>query len=92
MTGHPTWKFLNWKANDIYPVNVLKTFFMQEIFKQGVLVLSSHNVSLALSDQKIKKVLEAYRKVLEIMGRNIEDLSLLESLKVEPIQPLFKVR
>jgi len=92
ITGHPSWTFLNWKPTSLYSTDVLKTFFMQEMFEQGVLVLNSHNVSTALDKDISKTLLDKYESVLISIKKNIEDKTLLQNLRVEPLEPVFKVR
>lgn len=92
LTGHPTWKFLNWSPTEKYSSSVLKTYFMQEMFKRGVLVLSTHNVSITITEKIINKILSAYDEVLTNMSFNIKNGTILENLLVDPITPLFSIR
>ena len=92
ISGHPTWKFLNWSPTEKYSSSVLKTYFMQEMFKRGVLVLSTHNVSITITEKIISKILSAYDEVLTNMSFNIKNDTILENLLVDPITPLFSVR
>jgi glutamate-1-semialdehyde 2,1-aminomutase len=92
LTGHPTWKFLNWSPTEKYSSSVLKTYFMQEMFKRGVLVLSTHNVSMTITEKISSKILSAYDEVLTNMSFNIKNDTILENLLVDPITPLFSVR
>jgi hypothetical protein len=70
----------------------IKTYFLQECFAEGLLVLNSNNVTLSHTSKVINKALEKYEIVLSRVAMNIEKKSLLENLKVEPLQALFKVR
>ena len=92
ISGHPSWRFLNWTATENYTVDEIKTFFMQEIFKRGVLVLSTHNVSLAHRPQIVKRISDAYGEVFCEMHSVIDAGTLRQKLEVEPLKPLFKVR
>ena len=92
LSGHPTWKFINWKATEKYTVEEIKTYFMQEIFQEGVLVLNSHNISLAHNQKKINKIAESYFRVFEKLKFVVDSGRLKEELKVAPLIPLFKVR
>jgi len=91
-SGHPSWRFLNWTATENYSVDEIKTFFMQEIFKRGVLVLSTHNVSLAHKPQIVERISDAYGEVFSEMHRVINTGTLHQKLEVKPLKPLFKVR
>jgi glutamate-1-semialdehyde 2,1-aminomutase len=87
LSGHPTWTFLNWRS-----VEEIKTYFMQLIFERGLLVLGTHNVTLAHKEKIVKRISEIYFDVFEIMKDKIEKGTLKNELKVEPLKPLFKVR
>ena len=92
LSGHPTWKFLNWREVNSFDVATLKTFFMQEMFEKGILILATHNVTLAHSESDITQIAKVYSEVLGNMKSSINDGTLKNKLKVEPLQPLFKVR
>lgn len=92
LSGHNSWKFLNWTRTDEFTVNEIKTYFMQEMFAAGVLVLATHNVNLAHRKQEISKILRAYDSVLEGLERALAQGNLRKLLKVEPLEPLFRVR
>ena len=36
ISGHASWKFLNWSNTQDYSVDQIKTYFMQEVFRRGV--------------------------------------------------------
>lgn len=91
-SGHPSWKFLNWQGTKGYSAEELRTFFMQEMFKRGVLVLGSHNVSLAYTPNVMKKVLEVYRITFGDMAKAINEHTVESQLLVAPLKPLFQVR
>jgi glutamate-1-semialdehyde 2,1-aminomutase len=65
---------------------------MQLIFERGLLVLGTHNVTLAHKQKVVRKISEIYFDVFEIMKDKINRGTLREELKVEPLKPLFKVR
>ena len=92
ISGHPTWKFLNWTSTEDFSVDEIKTYFMQEVFKRKLLVLSSHNISLAHNSKVISKISETYAEVFYNLGHAINQGTLRNELKVSPISPLFKVR
>ncbi len=92
LSGHPSWKFLNWQATPEFSVEEIKTYFMQLIFERGLLLLGTHNVTLAHKEKVVKKISEIYLDVFEIIKDNIEKGTLRNELKVEPLKPLFRVR
>ena len=92
LSGHPSWMFLNWKSTTEYSVDQLKTYFMQEMFNEGVLILGTHNVSLAHDEKIMNKTINAYEKVFLNMKNNIDRNELREKTSVEPNVPLFTIR
>ena len=92
ISGHPSWKFLNWTGNEKFNSQMIKTYFMQEMFKRGVLVLSTHNNSLSLTEKLSEQVVNVYGEVISDLSKSIADASLLSKLHVKPIQPLFTLR
>lgn len=92
LSGNPTWTFLNWTLNSDALQNQVKTYFLQEMFKRGILVLSTNNVTTTLSRKDISKILTAYAEVFEAISQALERDSLDALLECQPIVPLFKVR
>lgn len=92
LTGHNSWKFLNWKHTDLYNEPEIKTYFLQEMFQKGILVLSSHNISCAYSYKDIDKVIGKYHEFLTEFSSSLKNESISKKLRVEPLIPLFRVR
>ena len=92
ISGHPTWKFLNWFDTQIVNVNYVKTFFLQEMFKRGVIVLGTHNVAWAMKSSDINKIKNTYSEVFEEISKKITNGTLHKYLLCDPILPLFRVR
>ena len=92
ITGHPTWRFLNWSGTSNVTSSELKTYFLQEIFKRGLLLIGTHNVSTALSSKDILFISDIYAEVLENMNELLLQNNLTQQLEVQPLKPLFKVR
>lgn len=92
LSGNPTWTFLNWTLSSDALQNKVKTYFLQEMFKRGILVLSTNNVTTTLSQKDISKILTAYAEVFEAISQVLERDSLDALLECQPIVPLFKVR
>jgi glutamate-1-semialdehyde 2,1-aminomutase len=92
VSGHPSWSFLQVKPQENYKVLEIKTFLLQEFFKRGILVLSSHNMSFSHTKEDVDKLLETYHEVLPLVKRHIEKGDLLENTQGDILQPLFKVR
>ena len=92
LSGHPSRRFLNWGATEHYTVEQIKTFFMQEIFSEDVLVLSTLNMSISHTDATIDSLSTRFDRVLAKLSNTILNQTLHLELKVTPLQPLFKVR
>jgi glutamate-1-semialdehyde 2,1-aminomutase len=92
LSGNPTWTFLNWTLSSDALQNQVKTYFLQEMFKRGILVLSTNNVTTTLNQKDISKILTAYAEVFEAISQALERDSLDALLECQPIVPLFKVR
>jgi len=92
LSGHPTWKFLNWTDHETATAMEIKTYFMQECFKEGILVLGTHNVTTKHTKNIIKEIARAYSKILSRIAIKLKCDQLRESLEVAPLVPLFKVR
>lgn len=92
LSGHPTWTFLNWVPVSGYSVNEIRTFFMQEMFANGVLVLNSNNVTLAMGKKEIRKIVHVYEKTLTSLRLSLNDGNLLEKTRAKPLVSLFSIR
>ncbi len=92
LSGHPTWTFLNWSPANSYSVDEIKTYFMQLIFERGLLVLGTHNTTLAHTPRIQRMVLDIYSDVFHEVKESISEGTLRNRLKVSPLEPLFKVR
>ncbi len=92
LSGHPAWIFLNFSDTSGATAWELRTFFFQELFARGVLSLGTHNVSYALADAEVEAVLSAYRELLPALSAALRSGTLRESLRCEPLEPLFRVR
>lgn len=91
-SGHPSWSFLHIKEQEKYSTLEIKTLFLQEMFKRGILTLGTHNLSYAHKKQDIDKLLIVYAEVLPMIKTHIEQKTLLENIRGDILQLLFKVR
>jgi glutamate-1-semialdehyde aminotransferase len=92
LSGHPSWQFLVWDNKEFKDLSKAKTLFMQEMFFQGVLILGSHNVTLAHDSEAIQVVAKSYTRALQKLQLVESAQSYSENLFVDPLKPLFKVR
>ncbi|WP_017221081.1 aminotransferase class III-fold pyridoxal phosphate-dependent enzyme [Moritella dasanensis] len=90
--GHPSWSFLLIADAANYTSYEIKTLFMQEMLKRGILTLGTHNISYSHSRKDIDTLINCYKEVLPILKVALENKDLLSKLECEPLVPLFKVR
>ncbi|MHB1126204.1 MAG: aminotransferase class III-fold pyridoxal phosphate-dependent enzyme [Bacillota bacterium] len=92
LSGNPAWSFLNFQDVPPYSLWEIKTLFLQEMFKRGVLILGSHNMSYAHSNDDIERLLGVYEEVFPILKDAVDNHSLKAYLRCAPLEPLFKLR
>lgn len=90
--GHPSWTILSIKDNGKYSLWEIKTLFMQEMMKRGILTLGTHETTYAHTEEDINYLIKCYDEVIPIIKEGIKNKNLLEMLECEPLVPLFKVR
>jgi len=90
--GHPSWSFLHIKEQGKYNSFEIKTFFLQEMFRRGILTLGSHNISFSHTKKNVDQLLDVYAEVLPMVKENIKNQTLLENIQSDVLQPLFKIR
>jgi glutamate-1-semialdehyde 2,1-aminomutase len=91
-SGHPSWSFLRIKEQENYNNFEIKTFFMQESLKRGILTLGSHNLSFSHTREDVDQLIEMYSKVLPMIKCHLNNKDLLENIHGQILEPLFKVR
>lgn len=91
-SGHPAWAFQQWSIDDPETLAQAKTLLLQEMLRHGVLVLSTHDVTTAFTEDDIEHVANSYAASLELVAGGLAGNDLMDRLECEPIRPLFKVR
>ena len=91
-SGHPSWCFINISRETVNDVMLLKTLFLQEMFKRGILILSTHNISYAHSSSDVTQLLAAYSETMAVIKDSVKNNNVRDSLECEPLKLLFKVR
>jgi len=92
VSGHPAWSFINFSGAGEYDVSTIKTFFLQEMFARGILLLGTHNMSYAHSPSDVERLLKAYHEVFGMLKHAIQHKDLMDHLHCEPLKPLFQIR
>jgi glutamate-1-semialdehyde 2,1-aminomutase len=91
LAGHPAWVFTMWNA-DAPGIADLKNLFMQEMSRNGVLMIATHNVTAAHDDAAFDTIVEAYRRALTIVARAARDGDAKVRLDVEVAELAPRVR
>ncbi|MBS1514994.1 MAG: aminotransferase class III-fold pyridoxal phosphate-dependent enzyme [Bacteroidetes bacterium] len=68
----------------------MKSLVQQEMIKRGVLWGGFHNMCLSHTDEDIEYTLKAYREVLPILKKAVDEKNVAEFLKGEPVEPVFR--
>ncbi len=69
---------------------VQKALMQQEMIKRGVLWQGFHNMSFSHSDADVDYSLQALEESLLVLKKAVEENKLRESLRGEPLQPVFR--
>ena len=68
----------------------LKSLVQQELIKRGVLWSGFHNMSFSHSDEDIEYTLKAYKEVLPILKKAVNEKNVSGYLKGKPVEPVFR--
>ena len=68
----------------------MKSLVQQEMIKRGILWGGFHNMSFSHSDQDVEYALKAYRDVLPILKKTVDEKNVHGYLKGEPVEPVFR--
>ena len=92
ISGHPAWSL--WTFQDMQHNSSweIKTLFLQEMFKRGVLTMGGHNISCAHTMADVERLLQVYDEVFPLLLEGVAANSVSEFLDGETLEPLFRVR
>lgn len=68
----------------------MKSLVQQEMIKRGILWGGFHNISFSHSDEDVEYTLKAYKDVLPILKRAVEEKNIRKYLRGEPVEPVFR--
>ena len=91
-SGHSSWNFLLWDSGLGDLLDGIKAVFMQEMSRNGVLMIATHNVSTAIDHADIEIIVEAYSKTLSVIKQVIEARSVKDFLETDAVNPRISVR
>jgi glutamate-1-semialdehyde 2,1-aminomutase len=68
----------------------MKSLVQQEMIKRGVLWGGFHNMCLSHTDEDIEYTLKAYKEVLPILKKAVDEKNVKGYLKGEAVEPVFR--
>lgn len=92
LKGIAPWKIIVFADTRGTRKEAIKTLFIKEMLRHGVLINSTHNVCFAHNEQDMQRVLDAYEKTLAMVAQELESGALEQRLGVPVIMPVFSVR
>ena len=92
LCGHPSWSFLQILDCAPYSCWQLKSLFLQEMTRKGILLGGGHNLNYSHQSEDIEELLCAYREVLPLLADTINQQNFEQKFHGNVLQPLFKVR
>ena len=90
--GHPSWMLLRFTDRPNVRKEAIRTLFIREMLRNGVLILGSHNICYAHGPNEVRHVLAAYDEALGTIAAALASGNLPEVLGIPPIEPIFRVR
>ncbi|MBW8308971.1 MAG: aminotransferase class III-fold pyridoxal phosphate-dependent enzyme [Candidatus Paracaedibacteraceae bacterium] len=90
--GLNPWHILSYKDSGTSSSFDIKTLFIQEMTKRGILINGSFNISFAHTLLDQNKIVEAFEQTAEILFRAVYKNEMSHLLLNPTIKPLFKVR
>lgn len=92
LQGKPPFKLIQINDHEVASKEAIKTLFMREMLKMGVLVQVTHNICFAHTEADQIVIRNAYDHALGVISSALESGSLEQELDGSIIEPVFKVR
>jgi len=92
LKGAAPWKLLDFRDHPTARKEVIRSVFIQEMIRGGVLITSSHNLCYAHDDENITTTLHAYDAALSAIRDGLTASNLDKRLAGPVIEPIFKIR
>lgn len=89
--GHPAWVFLMWNP-EIPALEDIKNLFMQEMSRNGVLMIATHDIMASHDEAALETIVGAYRKALTIVKQALADGNARDLVEVEVAKRAAGVR
>lgn len=90
--GYAPWKIIKFESYKDIDQYEIRTLFSQEIIKNGILVLASHNISYVMDELCIEKIHWAYKKAFDVINFHIKNNTVSNAINSPIIKPIFNVR
>jgi glutamate-1-semialdehyde 2,1-aminomutase len=92
IAGHPSWQLLIFKDAPTATSFEIKTYYMQEAMRRGILAIGIHFLSYAHSEEDVAQTLGVYDEIFAMLADGVAKGTLRQQLDCNPLVPLFKVR
>lgn len=92
MSGLPSWQVLSFNDHASASKEEIRTFFMREMLRGGVLIISSFNVCYAHDAADVDKVLAVAQETLGRVASELSNGTLQANLDCPAIMPVFSIR
>ena len=90
--GLPPWTVITFRDHANARAAVVKTLFIKEMLKEGILINSSNNVCYSLSESDLDVVSSGYARTLALVSEEIGSGDLESRLGSSIVRPIFSVR
>jgi glutamate-1-semialdehyde 2,1-aminomutase len=90
--GYPVWSFLIIKDTEWATSWEIKTLFLQEMFRRGIYIIGTHNISYAHTSEHVAILLKAYEDFFQIIQKATAEKSMGDLIAGKILEPLFKLR
>ncbi len=90
--GLAPWKLISFGDHPSACKEAMRTVFVREMLRNGVLVNASHNITHAFGESEMAEVLAAYGRALGVLASELETPGLDDRLGDDLIRPVFAVR
>jgi glutamate-1-semialdehyde 2,1-aminomutase/spore coat polysaccharide biosynthesis protein SpsF len=90
--GYDVWKLFQFLHHPNATAFEIKTLFIQEMIKRGILINSAINISYAHKELEKYKFTQALNETFELIAKCLKENCIKKNLRSPAIKPLFKVR
>ena len=90
--GYAPWTSIQFTEKNRDENAYIKTLFISEMLKNGVLINSTNNISYALSDPQLKKIIKAYSQSFKTIKEYKISKKKNKLLYKNRVKPVFKIR